>query len=88
MSDSATARATTTTETAAALIARMNWTSKSMSPAREMATVMAEKTTVRPARSTVSSVASRMCSRLTVRRPASPRIRRSSSRNRLTVSSP
>ena len=51
MRDRATARATTTTETPAALTARMKSMSSTMSPASEIATVRAEKTTVRPARS-------------------------------------
>ena len=54
----ATASATSTTETPAALTARMNWICSTIRPASEIATVSAEKTTVRPARSIVVAVAS------------------------------
>ena len=50
----ATASATSTTEMPAADTARMNSMSKNINPANEIATMSAEKITVRPARSTVA----------------------------------
>ena len=64
ISESATARATRTTETPAALTARMNGISRTTSPASEMATMSAENTMVRPARSMVVATAPTTCSRV------------------------
>ena len=84
----ATASATSTTEMPAADTARMNSMSKNINPANEIATMSAEKITVRPARSTVRSVASWRSSIVRFRRPDSRRIARSSSRNRETTNRP
>ena len=64
MSERATARATSTTETPAALTARMKGISSTTSPASEIATMSAENTMVRPARSMVVATASTTCSRV------------------------
>ena len=85
---SATASATSTTETPAALIARMKGIWNTIRPASEIATVSAEKTTVRPARSIVAAVASTTCSRVSSATGAPWSMARSSSRNRDTMSRP
>ena len=88
ISESATARATSTTDTPATLTARMNGISRTRRPPSEMATVSAEKTMVRPALFIVVAVAETTSSRVisaTGRPRSSPRI---SSRKRLTTSSP
>ena len=83
--------ATRTIDTPAAPIARMIGASKSRRPLRAMATVRPENSTVRPAVATVRAVAATTSSRVKLCRrrsvSASP-IRPSSSRYRLTVSSP
>ena len=88
MSERATARAMSTTDTPAALTARMKSMSSTIRPASEIATVSAEKMTVRPARSTVVSVAATTSSVVSAEADAPSRRPRSSSRNRLTTSSP
>ena len=85
---SATASATSTTETPAALIARMNGISSTIRPASEMATVSAENTTVRPARSIEVAVASTTCSLVSSETGAPWSMARSSSRKRDTMSRP
>ncbi len=85
---SATASATSTTETPAALIARMNGISSTIRPASEMATVRAENTTVRPARSIEVAVASATCSLVSSETGAPWSMARSSSRKRDTMSRP
>ncbi len=85
---SATASATSTTETPAALTARMNGISSTIRPASEMATVSAENTTVRPARCIVVAVASTTCSWVSSLTGAPCSMARSSSRKRETTSRP
>ena len=88
MSERATARATRTTDTPAALTALMKGISRTIRPPSEMATVRAEKTIVRPARSMVVAVASTTSSRVVPATGRPSRMARISSRKRLTTSSP
>ena len=86
----ATARHRSTTDTPAAPDARMKVEGKKKRPDREIATVTAEKITVRPARSRVRPVASSTTRRDSSSRPsgAPSSISEISSRKRETTSSP
>jgi hypothetical protein len=80
--------ATRTTDRPAEPMAFMIGASKTRRPPSEIATVRPEKMTVRPAESTVRAVAATICSRVISLAGTPCALARSSSRNRLTVSSP